>query len=126
MSSLGPIPQRLALVSVMKVSDRPGVLLTTSPCIAYISRGNTGGLHSRTPSGKAVGAARALQLLSLLRCSLPEGSAVVVVVVVVVGGGLAAAPGSGPAVFDTVLARRLEPPLSRPLMSVRLRVTRIL
>jgi len=41
-------------------------------------------------------------------------------------GGLAAAPDSGPAVFNTVLARRLEPPLSRPLLSVRLRVTRIL
>ena len=36
MSSLGPIPQRLVLL--------------TFPCVDYISRGNTGGLHSRPPS----------------------------------------------------------------------------
>ena len=40
MSSLGPIPQRL--------------VLPTFPCVDYISRGNTGGLHSRPPSSNVV------------------------------------------------------------------------
>ena len=52
MSSPGPIPQCL--------------FLPTFPCVDYISRGITGGLHSRPPGGKALSV-----LLLLLRCSLP-------------------------------------------------------